>query len=149
MRYDYVIFGASGYTGQYVVEFLANALKRENDETSTWAVSGRNETKDQADAQLSNLVSGIFSWSIVLMLVIGVRLERVETKEGLDDGGKPVSIRAIPMETRTDCSIPGRLPTVSIRPTTAPLTRSTARTATPTWTVSPMRRSWPAAPAPR
>ena len=27
MKYDYVIFGASGFTGQFVVEFLANALK--------------------------------------------------------------------------------------------------------------------------
>jgi short subunit dehydrogenase-like uncharacterized protein len=45
MKYDFIIFGASGYTGQYVVEFMANALKREKDETSTWAVSGRNESK--------------------------------------------------------------------------------------------------------
>ena len=45
MKYDYVIFGASGFTGQFVVEFMANALKRDNDETSTWAISGRNEGK--------------------------------------------------------------------------------------------------------
>ena len=45
MKYDYVIFGASGFTGQFVVEFMANALKRDNDENSTWAISGRNESK--------------------------------------------------------------------------------------------------------
>ena len=45
MKYDYVIFGASGFTGQFVVEFMANALKRDNDESSTWAISGRNEGK--------------------------------------------------------------------------------------------------------
>jgi short subunit dehydrogenase-like uncharacterized protein len=48
MSYDLVIFGASGFTGQFVVEFLAKALKRENDTSTTWAISGRNEKKLQA-----------------------------------------------------------------------------------------------------
>ncbi len=43
----------------------------------------KQDAKDQADEQLSNLVSGIFSWSIVLMLFIGVRLEILETRNGI------------------------------------------------------------------
>ena len=39
--------------------------------------------KDAADAQLSALVAGIFSWSIVLMLVIGLRLELLEVRNGI------------------------------------------------------------------
>ncbi|KAG1650854.1 Saccharopine dehydrogenase-like oxidoreductase [Nymphon striatum] len=37
-KVDFMIFGASGYTGQYVVEILAKTAK---DENVTWAVSGR------------------------------------------------------------------------------------------------------------
>lgn len=39
--------------------------------------------KDTADKELSNLVSAIFSWSVVLMLVIGVRLELLEVRNGI------------------------------------------------------------------
>lgn len=39
--------------------------------------------KDTADKELSHLVSAIFSWSIVLMLVIGVRLELLEVRNGI------------------------------------------------------------------
>ena len=42
--YDVVIFGASGFTGQFVVEHLAKALQREDGQVS-WAVSGRSEAK--------------------------------------------------------------------------------------------------------
>lgn len=41
--FDYVVYGASGYTGQYVVEKLATQLK---DKPSVkWAVAGRSATK--------------------------------------------------------------------------------------------------------
>lgn len=39
--------------------------------------------KDQADKQLSGLVSGIFSWSVVLMMVIGLRLELLEVRNNI------------------------------------------------------------------
>jgi len=41
-RYDLVIYGASGFTGQYVVEFVYRAAKEHG---VTWAVAGRNESK--------------------------------------------------------------------------------------------------------
>lgn len=40
--FDFVIFGASGYTGQYVVEILAKTAKEQN---VTWAVAGRHLDK--------------------------------------------------------------------------------------------------------
>lgn len=39
--------------------------------------------KDRADQQLSSLVSSIFSWSVVLMLIIGLRLTMLETRNGI------------------------------------------------------------------
>ena len=42
--YDVIVFGASGFTGQFVVEHLAKAIKRENSDIK-WAVSGRSEAK--------------------------------------------------------------------------------------------------------
>ena len=45
-RFDFVIFGATGYTGQCVVEYLARAIEEERiknpKEPLTFAVSGRN-----------------------------------------------------------------------------------------------------------
>jgi len=40
--YDLVILGASGFTGQYVVQYVFRAVKEHG---ITWAVAGRNETK--------------------------------------------------------------------------------------------------------
>ena len=40
--YDVIIFGATGYTGQYVVEEVARCAK---DENISWAVAGRNKEK--------------------------------------------------------------------------------------------------------
>ncbi len=59
MKYDFIIFGASGFTGQFVVEFLAKALKREHDETTTWAVSGRNESKLKAVLEAASKSTGL------------------------------------------------------------------------------------------
>jgi short subunit dehydrogenase-like uncharacterized protein len=41
-RYDLVIYGASGFTGQYVVEYVHRAALEHG---LSWAVSGRNESK--------------------------------------------------------------------------------------------------------
>lgn len=51
-QYDMVVFGATGYTGQYVVEYAARAGAEEG---LSWAVAGRNQEKlagvlDQAAA---------------------------------------------------------------------------------------------------
>jgi len=40
--YDLVVLGASGFTGQYVVQYVFRAVKEHG---ITWAVAGRNETK--------------------------------------------------------------------------------------------------------
>ncbi|PHN06148.1 hypothetical protein [Flavilitoribacter nigricans] len=39
--------------------------------------------KDRMDRSLSTLVSSIFSWSVVLMLIIGLRLTMLETRNGI------------------------------------------------------------------
>ena len=41
-QYDFVIFGATGFTGQYVAEEVARIFE---DEKVTWAVAGRNIEK--------------------------------------------------------------------------------------------------------
>jgi len=41
-QYDMVVFGATGYTGQYVVEYAARAAAEEG---LSWAVAGRNHAK--------------------------------------------------------------------------------------------------------
>lgn len=41
-EYDLIIFGATGFTGQYVVEEVARIAEEEN---ITWAVAGRNIEK--------------------------------------------------------------------------------------------------------
>ena len=45
MSFDIVIFGATGFTGQFVVEELAKVLVAENAPPLSWAVAGRNEGK--------------------------------------------------------------------------------------------------------
>ena len=43
--FDIVIFGATGFTGQFVVEELAQVLASPGAPNLTWAVAGRNEGK--------------------------------------------------------------------------------------------------------
>ncbi|KAJ6641697.1 Saccharopine dehydrogenase-like oxidoreductase [Pseudolycoriella hygida] len=43
-RLDIIIFGATGYTGNYVVENLVKTIDKENGDL-TWGVAGRNEKK--------------------------------------------------------------------------------------------------------
>ena len=43
-RYDFVVFGATGVTGQYVVEELSKIILKEG-QKFTVAVAGRNELK--------------------------------------------------------------------------------------------------------
>ena len=44
-KYELVIFGATGFTGQFVAEEVARIAEEEN---VTWAVAGRNERKLKA-----------------------------------------------------------------------------------------------------
>ncbi|XP_076046939.1 saccharopine dehydrogenase-like oxidoreductase isoform X2 [Oratosquilla oratoria] len=45
-RYDLVVFGATGYTGQFVVEEVARVAQKEKNESPlTWAVAGRSTDK--------------------------------------------------------------------------------------------------------
>ena len=59
-RYDLVIFGASGFTGQYVVEEMARVLE---DETGnlTMAVAGRNMDKLQKVLEKASKLTGTCS----------------------------------------------------------------------------------------
>lgn len=43
-RLDIIVFGATGYTGSYVVENLIKTIDKENQDL-TWGVAGRNEKK--------------------------------------------------------------------------------------------------------
>lgn len=42
-RVDFIIYGASGFTGQFVVKEVA--VKAQKDKQLTWAVSGRSQSK--------------------------------------------------------------------------------------------------------
>jgi short subunit dehydrogenase-like uncharacterized protein len=68
MRFDYVIFGATGFTGQFVVEHLAKALHRDNDASSTWAVSGRSESKLQSVLGAATKETGLDLTKIPLII---------------------------------------------------------------------------------
>jgi len=47
-QYDIIVFGATGFTGKYVVETIALMLKKlPTSEKFSWAVSGRSEAKLQ------------------------------------------------------------------------------------------------------
>jgi hypothetical protein len=65
-RYDIVIFGASGFTGQFVVEEVAKVAPAQG---LTWAVSGRsmgkiqqvlNKASKRTGYKLSTLISHLF-----------------------------------------------------------------------------------------
>lgn len=58
MKFDIIIFGASGYTGQFVVEYLARALAQ-NDQKLTWAISGRSESKLKAVLEAASKATGL------------------------------------------------------------------------------------------
>lgn len=45
-KYDFVVFGATGFTGQYVVEELARVISS-GEKKRHWAIAGRSETKLQ------------------------------------------------------------------------------------------------------
>lgn len=48
-EFHFIIFGATGYTGRYVIEELANSTKNKN---IKWAVAGRDVQKLQMSLEL-------------------------------------------------------------------------------------------------
>jgi short subunit dehydrogenase-like uncharacterized protein len=44
-EFDLVIFGATGFTGQYVIREVANVTKEDAYKSLKWAVAGRSEEK--------------------------------------------------------------------------------------------------------
>ena len=56
-RYDVVIFGATGFTGQYVVEELVRTIESEPD--LTWAVAGRTMDKLQKVLVTTSSTTGL------------------------------------------------------------------------------------------
>lgn len=54
-RYDLVVYGASGFTGQYVVEYVHRAAKEGN---LSWAVAGRSEGRVRAVLDRAGKVVG-------------------------------------------------------------------------------------------
>lgn len=59
-KYSIIIFGASGFTGQYVVEELAKTLKQRGDaKTFKWAVAGRSISKLTAVLKQASDATGI------------------------------------------------------------------------------------------
>lgn len=57
-KYEYVVFGASGFTGQFVVEELARLVVSDNRKRH-WAVAGRSETKLRETLRLASEHTGI------------------------------------------------------------------------------------------
>jgi len=55
-KFSIVVFGASGFTGQFVVEEIARTM--DSEVNFTWAVAGRDMTKLQAVLSTASKVTG-------------------------------------------------------------------------------------------
>lgn len=56
-EYDLIVFGATGFTGQYVAEEVARIA---DEAQITWAVAGRNEKKLKAVLASVEKATGMF-----------------------------------------------------------------------------------------
>lgn len=54
-KYDLMIYGASGFTGQFVIEYVERAAQQHN---LTWAVAGRSEGRLRAALARAGAVLG-------------------------------------------------------------------------------------------
>jgi len=78
-QYDLVIFGASGYTGQCVIEYVVRAvdqdLKKHGDESQKlkWAVAGRNEDRLTKSLVIAASQCPGFDYSTVPILICDVK----------------------------------------------------------------------------
>ena len=65
-KYDFVIYGATGFTGQFVVEEVARVAEIERKKLKlekpslTYAVAGRNKTKLLKSIEEAKIVTGRF-----------------------------------------------------------------------------------------
>lgn len=62
-RLDIIVFGATGYTGGYVVENLVKTIDQENSDL-TWGVAGRTEKKirevlDEVSKHVGKILDGV------------------------------------------------------------------------------------------
>ena len=57
-KYQIIVFGASGFTGQYVVEELARTIEDEG--KYSWAVAGRDIRKLEKTLQTASSITGIY-----------------------------------------------------------------------------------------
>ena len=55
-KFSIIVFGASGFTGQFVVEEIARTM--DNEAKFTWAVAGRDMSKLQAVLSKASEVTG-------------------------------------------------------------------------------------------
>lgn len=78
--YDLVIFGASGYTGQNVIEYVAKAVEQDfanqkGDKKTKlkWAVAGRNKDRLTKSLLSASLNSPGFDHSTIEMIICDVK----------------------------------------------------------------------------
>jgi short subunit dehydrogenase-like uncharacterized protein len=57
-RYDIVVFGATGYTGTYVVEEIARTVEEERG--LKWAIAGRSSSKLKSVLSTASRNTGTF-----------------------------------------------------------------------------------------
>jgi len=55
-KYNMIVFGASGFTGQFVVEEIARTM--DSEVNFTWAVAGRDMKKLQAILSTASKITG-------------------------------------------------------------------------------------------
>jgi len=70
--FDIVIFGATGFTGQFVVEELAQVLASPGAPNLTWAVAGRNEGKLKKVLETAASMTGISSVRSIPLVIADV-----------------------------------------------------------------------------
>ena len=63
-RKDFVVYGASGYTGQYVVKEVARKAK--DDGSLSWAIAGRSRSKLTACLKAAESELGMCSSLIII-----------------------------------------------------------------------------------
>ena len=69
-KYDLIIFGATGYTGEWVVEECANLEKSDSGfRPFSWAVGGRSEGKLVETLRKVSEYTGTFSYKFCLIFL--------------------------------------------------------------------------------
>lgn len=71
-EFDLIIFGATGFTGQYVAEEVARITDEEN---VTWAVAGRSVEKMKTILQNVEKATGIHHIAICVSVILPTLLE--------------------------------------------------------------------------